>query len=163
MATDIRIGLMAKKKYPKPSQVMPDATAVSGPKITNADAPLNPISKGLDKAPGGGPAKGRPLVPGGIQGGSPLITSSIPGATPTGPTGEVFTKSDPARDLWRFYKTGVDRPLNMPAEPTDLETIEEKKVKPTGPKGYKKTEARLATAEGIRGWNYWWHVKSPWF
>jgi hypothetical protein len=142
---------MAKKKYPKPSQVMPDATAVSGPKITNADAPLNPISKGLDKAPGGGPAKGRPLVPGGIQGGSPLITSSIPGATPTGPTGEVFTKSDPARDLWRFYKTGVDRPLNMPAEPTDLETIEEKKVKPTGPKGYKKTEARLATAEGIRG------------
>lgn len=112
---------------------------------------LKEVIKELPKAPGGNVAQQRPLVPGGIQGGPPLVTSSIPGATPAGPTGEVFTKSDPARDLFKFYKTGVDRPLDMPAEPVDLETIEEKKVKPTGPKGYKKTEARLAIDEGIRG------------
>ena len=130
---------------------MPDATAVSGPKITKADAPLNPVTKGISKPPGGNPTQQRPLVPGGIQGGPPLVTSSIPGATPTGPTGEVFTKSDPARDIFKFYKTGVDRPLNMPPEPVDLETIEETKVKPTGPKGFKKTQERLEIAEGVRG------------
>jgi hypothetical protein len=112
---------------------------------------LKEVIKELPKAPGGNVAQPRPLVPGGIQGGPPLVTSSIPGATPAGPTGEVFTKSDPARDLFKFYKTGVDRPLDMPAEPVDLETIEEKKVKPTGAKGSKKTQERLEIAKGVRG------------
>ncbi len=142
---------MAEKKPVKKSKVKVDADVVSGPKITKADAPLNPIVRGLSKTPGGNPTQQRPLTPGGIQGGPPLITSSIPGATPAGPTGEVFTKSDPARDIFKFYKTGVDRPLNMPAEPIDLKTIEETKVKPTGPKGSKKTQERLEIAEGVRG------------
>ena len=112
---------------------------------------LKEVIKELPKAPGGNVTQPRPLVPGGIQGGPSLVTSSIPGATPTGPTGEVFTKSDPARDIFKFYKTGVDRPLNMPPEPIDLETIEEIKVKPTGPKGSRKTEERLKINQGVRG------------
>ena len=112
---------------------------------------LKEVIKELPKAPGGNVTQPRPLVPGGIQGGPPLVTSSIPGAIPANPTGEVFTKSDPARDLFKFYKTGVDRPLDMPAEPVDLETIEEKKVKPTGAKGSKKTQERLEIAKGVRG------------
>lgn len=130
---------------------MPGATAVSGPKITKADAPLNPVTKGISKPPGGNPTQQRPLVPGGIQGGPSLVASSIPGATPTGPTGQVFTKSDPARDLFNFYKTGVDKPLDMPAEPIDTKAIEETKVKPTGPKGSRKTQERLEIAKGVRG------------
>jgi len=112
---------------------------------------LKEVIKELPKAPGGNVTQPRPLIPGGIQGGPPLVTSSIPGATPTGPTGEVFTKSDPARDLFKFYKTGVDRPLNMPAEPIDTKTIEETKVKPTGPKGSRKTEERLKINQAVRG------------
>lgn len=112
---------------------------------------LKEVIKELPKAPGGNVTQPRPLVPGGIQGGPSLVTSSIPGATPTGPTGEVFTKSDPARDLFKFYKTGVDRPLDMPAEPIDTKAIEETKVKPTGPKGSKKTQERLEIAKGVRG------------
>lgn len=112
---------------------------------------LKEVIKELPKAPGGNVTQPRPLIPGGIQGGPPLVTSSIPGATPTGPTGEVFTKSDPARDIFKFYKTGVDRPLNMPAEPIDTKTIEETKVKPTGPKGSRKTEERLKINQAVRG------------
>lgn len=121
------------------------------PKKNPLNKDLKEVIRELPKAPGGNVTQPRPLVPGGIQGGPPLVTPSIPGAIPRGPSGEVFTKSDPARDLFKFYKTGVDRPLQMPPEPIDTKTIKETKVKPTGPKGSRKTEERLKINQGVRG------------
>jgi len=110
---------------------------------------LKQVIKEISKAPGGNVAMPRPVTPGGIQGGPPTIASPVPGGIQRQPEGPLV-KRDIAREAFRGFKTGEQVTSNIP-EPIDTETLEVKKVKPTGKKGFKGTQEQKNVAQGVRG------------
>ena len=110
---------------------------------------LKQVIKEISKAPGGNVAMPRPVTPGGIQGGPPTIASPVPGGIQRQPEGPLV-KRDIARETFRGFKTGEQVTSNIP-EPIDTKTLEVKKVKPTGKKGFKGTQEQKNVAQGVRG------------
>lgn len=111
---------------------------------------LREVLKEMPKAPGGNVAAPRPVVPGGIQGGPPTVPSPVPGAVQKQPEGP-FVKRDIARETFKAFKTGEQVVSDIPAPAPDTKKVEVTKVKPTGKKGFKKTQEQLKVAEGVRG------------
>lgn len=111
---------------------------------------LREVLKEMPKAPGGNVAAPRPVTPGGIQGGPPTVPSPVPGAVQKQPEGPMV-KRDIARETFKAFKTGEQVTSNIPAPKPDTKTVEVTKVKPTGKKGFKKTQEQLKVAEGVRG------------
>ena len=111
---------------------------------------LREVLKEMPKAPGGNVAAPRPVTPGGIQGGPPTAPSPVPGAVQKQPEGP-FVKRDIARETFKAFKTGEQVVSDIPAPKPDTKKVEVTKVKPTGKKGFKKTQEQLKVAEGVRG------------